>query len=124
MIRNNSSLYKNEDGDPQFFFFFTPKVYRLRILRLFQDENCHVGYNKTLNEISENFWFPSLAAFTKKYNSLSRIVQDLFVFPPKVSIIVDRFTKYCILKPLKTLNGQELVPILRENLTMFGTPMI
>lgn len=37
-------------------------------------------------------------------------------------IIVDGFTKYCILKPLKTLNGQELVPILRENLTLFGTP--
>lgn len=39
-----------------------------------------------------------------------------------VLLIVDGFTKYCILKPLKTLNGQELIPILRENLTLFGTP--
>lgn len=35
---------------------------------------------------------------------------------------MDGFTKYCILKPLKTLDGQELVSILRENLTLFGTP--
>lgn len=39
-----------------------------------------------------------------------------------VLIMMDGFTKYCILKSLKTLNGQELVPILRENLTLFGTP--
>lgn len=39
-----------------------------------------------------------------------------------VLIILDGFTKYCLLKPLRTLNGQELVRILRENLTLFGTP--
>lgn len=67
VIKNDLLLYRNEDGDPP--KFFIPKGYRLSLLRLFHDENCHVGYDKTLNKILENFWFPSLAAFTKKYIS-------------------------------------------------------
>lgn len=39
-------------------------------------------------------------------------------------IIIDGFTKFCILKPLKTLSGQELVDVLRTSLTDFGTPSL
>ncbi|CAK1549316.1 unnamed protein product [Leptosia nina] len=155
-IVNDLLLYKNENGDiPK---FFIPKGYRLSLLRLFHDQNSHVGYDKTLNKISENFWFPNLAAFTKKYIEHCLVCvegkshsgpKQGFLHPLKKNIpfhtlhldctgpfkvssegykhlliIVDGFTKYCILKPLKTLNGQELVPILRENLTLFGTPTL
>lgn len=48
---------------------YVPKGYRLSILRLFHDDNCHVGYDKTLNKIQEHFWFPGITVFTKKYIS-------------------------------------------------------
>ena len=38
--------------------------------------------------------------------------------------MVDGFTKFCLLKPLKTLGAQELVPLIRDTITIFGTPRI
>lgn len=137
---------------------YIPRGYRLSLLRLYHDDNCHVGYEKTLNKIRENFWFPSMAAFTKKYithclictsrkshsgpkQGLLHPIQKSIPFhtlhldctgPFRLSIegfkyillIIDGFTKFCILRPLKSLNGQELVFVLRENLTLFGTPSL
>lgn len=39
-----------------------------------------------------------------------------------ILVIIDAFTKYCILKPLKTMSGEELLMVIRDALTMFGTP--
>lgn len=41
-----------------------------------------------------------------------------------ILLVVDGFTKFCILKPLKTLNAQELLPIIRETVTTYGTPTL
>ncbi|CAH0726167.1 unnamed protein product, partial [Brenthis ino] len=41
-----------------------------------------------------------------------------------ILLMVDGFTKFCLLKPLKTLNAQELIPIIRDTITIFGTPSI
>lgn len=39
-----------------------------------------------------------------------------------ILLLVDGFTKFCLLKPLKSLSAQELVPPIRETVTIFGTP--
>lgn len=39
-----------------------------------------------------------------------------------ILLLIDGFTKFCILKPLKTLSAQELLPQIRNIITFFGTP--
>lgn len=41
-----------------------------------------------------------------------------------ILLLVDGFTKFCLLRPLKALNAGELIPIIRETITMFGTPSL
>lgn len=138
---------------------YIPKGYRLRILRLYHDENCHVGVDKTLNKIREIFWFPGMSTFVKKYLSHCLVCikrkghcgpkqgllhpikknsvpfQTIHLdctgpFSPNdegykyILLITDGFTKFCLLKPLKTLRAQELIPIIRETITLFGTPAL
>lgn len=40
--------------------WFVPRQNRLRLLRTFYDEQCHVGPEKTLERIKQHFWFPRL----------------------------------------------------------------
>lgn len=47
--------------------YFVPKQSRFRLLRLYHDEQCHIGRDKTLHEIQEQFWFPRMRAFVTKY---------------------------------------------------------
>lgn len=156
VIINDLLHYKqNCDSPPK---LFVPRGYRLSLLRLFHDNNCHIGVDKTLNKIKEHFWFPSMAAFTKKYiyhclNCISRKahsgpkqgllhpIQKTIPFhtlhldctgPFKTSeegykyvlLVIDGFTKFCILKPLRSLSGQDLLFALRETITLFGTPSL
>lgn len=156
-IRDNLLIYKSEpDLQPR---FYVPKGYRLNILRLFHDENCHVGFDKTLHKVREHFWFPGMTTFVQKYLShclvcikrkghsgpkqglLHPIEKTAVPFHTvhldctgpfsasseghkHVLLLVDGFTKFCLLKPLKTLRAQELIPIIRETITMFGTPSL
>lgn len=137
---------------------FVPKGYRLSILRLFHDDNCHIGYDKTLHKIREHFWFPCIAAFTKKYivhcltctsrknhtgpkQGLLHPIEKTIPFHTLhldctgpfrqseegykyVLLVIDGFTKFCILKPLKSLSGCELLSTIRETITLFGTPSL
>lgn len=156
VVINNLLHYKTDpEATPK---LYVPRGYRLSVLRLYHDDNCHVGYDKTLSKIREYFWFPGIAAFTKKYIShclicvsrkshsgpkqgLLHPIQKSIPFHTlhldctgpfrqsaegfkHVLLIVDGFTKFCILKPLKTLNGQELVSVIRETVTLFGSPTL
>lgn len=157
IVRNNLLHYKNSpSGQPK---LYVPKGHRLYVTRLFHDENCHVGFEKTLHKIRENFWFPGMAAFVKKYLFHCLVCVEKkghsgpkqgFLHPlPKnavpfhtihldctgpfiqtndgskhILMVIDGFTKFCILKPLKTLGAQELIPIIRETVTLFGTPSL
>lgn len=157
LIKNNLLHYKSDpDAEPK---LFVPKGYRLSVLRLFHDENCHVGFDKVIHKIRQYFWFPGMAAFIKKYIYHCLIcIKRKGHFGPKqgylhpidkaaipfhtihldctgpftttnegyrhVLLVVDGFTKFCLLKPLKTLNAQELIPIIRETVTLFGTPSL
>lgn len=154
-VFQNDLLYYQ--AEPNNLKFYVPKRSRYELLRLFHDNNCHVGIFKTLQKLKEHFWFPRMMPFVRKYLKHCRICMERkghsgpkqgFLHPiPKtptpfhtihldctgpfsqsaegfkyILLIVDGFTKFCILKPLKTLGAQELVSIIRENITLFGTP--
>ncbi|KAH9637846.1 hypothetical protein HF086_005504 [Spodoptera exigua] len=157
LIKNDLLHYKTDpDTEPK---LFVPKGYRLSLLKLFHDENCHVGFDKVLHKIREYFWFPGMATFIKKYISHCLICTerkgcsgpkqgllhpiDKAAIPfhtlhldctgpftttsegyRHVLLLVDGFTKFCLLKPLKTLSTHELIPIIREIVTLFGTPSV
>lgn len=157
VIKNNLLNYKTDpNAEPK---LFVPKGYRLSLLRLFHDENCHVGFDKLIHKIKQYFWFPGMANFIKKYISHCLICTQMkghsgpkqgYLHPidkiaipfhtvhidctgpftttnegfKHVLLLVDGFTKFCLLKPLKTLNAQELIPIIRETVTLFGTPSL
>jgi hypothetical protein len=55
-----------DDGSVTF-RYFVPKDSRLGLLRVYHDEQCHVGGEKTLHKVREQFWFPRLTSFVKKY---------------------------------------------------------
>lgn len=157
VVLNNLLYYKADpNASPK---LFVPRNNRIPLLRLFHDENCHVGFYKTLDKIRENFWFPSMAAFVKKYlyhclicverkghtgpkEGLLHPIYKSAVpfhtihldctgpFPQStdgykyILLIIDGFTKFCILKKLKTLGADELVPVIRDTITLFGTPSL
>lgn len=153
-MQNNLLFYKAQSNEPK---LYVPKGSRFSLLKLFHDENCHVGFEKTLMKLREHFWFPRMAAFVQKYlrhcltcikrkghsgpkqGLLHPIDKTPIPFhtihldctgPFKVTnegykyilLMLDGFTKFCLLKPLKTLNAQELVPLIRDTITIFGTP--
>lgn len=153
-LQNNLLFYKARPNEPK---LYVPKGSRFRLLNLFHDENCHVGFDKTFKKLYEHFWFPRMAAFVRKYLKHCLICIERkshsgpkqgFLHPidkrpipfhtihldctgpftqtdegfKYILLMVDGFTKFCLLKPLKTLNSQELVPIIRETVTLFGTP--
>lgn len=155
VLKNNLLYYRvNTNSSPK---LYVPKGSRFNILRLYHDENCHVGYDKTLAKILESFWFPGIAKFVKKYIShclvctehkshsgpkqglLHPIHKEPLPFHTVhldctgpfgtstegykyVLIIVDGFTKFCILRPLKSMTGWELVETVRDALSIFGSP--
>ncbi|RVE43148.1 hypothetical protein evm_012227 [Chilo suppressalis] len=63
-LHNDLLLYNYKPNEPK---FYIPKAARLELLRLFHDENCHVGFEKTLKKLIEHFWFPRMVQFVKKY---------------------------------------------------------
>ncbi|CAK1549738.1 unnamed protein product [Leptosia nina] len=156
LVNNNLLYYKSKlNGEPK---LYIPKSTRIDILRLFHDENCHVGFDKTFHKIREHFWFPGMAAFIRKYLShclicikrkghhgpkqglLHPIEKAAIPFQTihldcmgpftqsnegyrHILLLVDGFTKFCLLKPLRTLSANELIPIIRDSITMFGSPL-
>jgi hypothetical protein len=155
----HSILYRKlrmDDGSVTF-RYFVPKGSRLGLLRLYHDEQCHVGGEKTLHKVREQFWFPRMTSFVKKY-----IAHCLFVSRPSdpvvpnrgycilstrhlllyhtvhadclepfkvttegfkhILLLIDAFTKYVLLIPLRTLTGSEMVSALETHLLLFGTP--
>lgn len=152
-IQNNLLYYNIQPNLPK---LYIPKTSRFELLKLFHDENCHIGFDKTLSKLKEYFWFPRMFAYVHKYIKHCLICIERkghsgpkqgFLHPIEktpipfhtihldctgpfnqtegykyILLIVDGFTKYTLLKPLKTLTAQELVPIIRDTITLFGTP--
>lgn len=56
----NDILYRkiNPGHNPPIYRAFIPKGSRLSVLRMFHDEQCHIGPDKTFAKINHYFWFP------------------------------------------------------------------
>ncbi|XP_050315532.1 uncharacterized protein K02A2.6-like [Anthonomus grandis grandis] len=126
---------------------------------MYHDELCHIGVDKTISKIREQFWFPRMNAFVRKYishclNCVSNkklpgpkqgflhsidkkpipfhIIHADCVGPFKTTsdgykhilLLMDGFTKYIFLIPLKSLTGVEMRDKLELYLTLFGTPSL
>lgn len=154
VLRNELLYYQTQPNNLK---LYVPRISRFQLLKLYHDDNCHVGIHKTIEKLQEHFWFPRMSFFVKKYISHCRICIERkghsgpkqgFLNPIEkipvpfhtvhvdctgpfsqtsegykyILLLVDGFTKFCFLKPLKTLGAQELVPLIREIITLFGTP--
>jgi hypothetical protein len=153
----NNILYRkiNPGQNPPIYRAFVPKGSRLGVLRMFHDEQCHVGPDKTFAKINHFFWFPGMAKFVKKYcdhclkcitgkkhtgpkqgslHPIDKIPDPFhtvhadcvgpFPVPPerfKYLLLIDAFTKYLFLIPLKTLTGPETRDKLRFSVNIFQT---
>jgi hypothetical protein len=58
--------HKTKNGN-EVIRYFVPRHSRLGLLRLFHDEQCHVGIDKVTSSILSHFWFPKLRNFVKNY---------------------------------------------------------
>lgn len=154
VLQNSLLFYQVQ---PEEYKLFVPKGARFNLVRLFHDENCHVGLEKVLHKLRDHFWFPHMSAFVKKYLKHCLICiqrkghsgpKQGFLHPIEktpipfhtihldctgpftqttegykyILLLVDGFTKFCLLKPLMGLSAQELVPLIRDTITIFGTP--
>jgi hypothetical protein len=137
--------------------YFVPRQSRLGLLRIFHDEQCHVGVDKTVDSILKHFWFPRLRTFVRNYvkhclvcavkKTRSGPLQGPIRLPDKPSnpihtihvdclgplpvssekyklVVVDAFTKYCNLIPLKTVTADETRHSLQGFISCFGTPKV
>lgn len=153
----NDILFRkiNPGQSPPIYRAFVPKGSRLGLLRMFHDEQNHIGVDKTFAKINHYFWFPGMAKFVRKYckHCLKCIAgkqhaghKQGFLYPiDKIPIpfhtlhadcvgpfsesveghkhllfLVDAFTKYIFLVPLKSLSGAEMCEKLKTYLNIFG----
>lgn len=136
---------------------FVPRYSRLGLCRIFHDEQCHVGIDKTIESIKKHFWFPRLTNFVRNYikhclicavkktrsgplqgfiRNIEKPTQPMCVVHADclgplpttekgfkhVLVMVDAFTKYCVLQPLKTVQTEETKNAFQLFISLFGTP--
>jgi hypothetical protein len=142
-LEKDGLLYHQQvSGKSKVLRYFVPRQNRLGLLRLFYDEQCHVGADKTIASINKHFWFPHLRQFVHKYvkhclacavkKTRTGPLQGFIRSPEKptvplhvvhidclgplsvssqkykyVLVVVDAFTKYCHLIPLKSVTAYE-----------------
>jgi len=139
--------------------YFVPRQSRLGLLRLFHDEQCQVGLEKTIKSILVHFWFPRLRHFVRNYISHCLVcavkktrsgpLQGSIRLPTRPSeplqtvhvdclgplpvssdkskhifVVIDSFTKYCNLIPLKSVKAEETKTALQRFISCFGTPKL
>lgn len=60
----NGLLYKKLENTNK---LYVPQQCRLSLMRRFHEENCHVGWEKTLMKIREHFWMPHMTKNVRKF---------------------------------------------------------
>lgn len=159
LLRNEVLYYRYIPvGEDPRLLCYIPKGQRLSLLRIFHDEHCHIGIDKTLELILRHFWFPGLRAFVKKYigHCITCIAHKRVPRAPlqpisswtkpdvpfdtlhldalgplpeskgfkHVLLVVDAFTKYCVLTPIPRQDFDELSQVCRKVISLFGTPRL
>lgn len=157
VVRNGILNYVLQTPHGQIVKPFVPRKSRLGLLRIFHDEQCHVGIDKTIASIQKHFWFPKLRNFVKNYvrHCLVCAVKKTRSGPKQgflcnvqkpevpmavvhadclgplaetiegykhILVLVDAFSKYCVMQPLKTVQTEETENAFRMFISLFGTP--
>lgn len=134
-----------------------PAAVRWRIVKSAHDDRGHFGLEKTLANITKDFWFRRMRSYVKGYlaacvecaynkrpggTTEGRLhvsatipipfrtihVDHLGPFPKStkgncyVVGIADSFSKYVVIKPVKTTNTKSVLIILNELTNYFGVP--
>lgn len=60
----NGRLYKIDKGDNK---PVLPKSVRFHILKIYHDDNGHLGLEKCLESLQRKYWFPKMRKFVEKY---------------------------------------------------------
>jgi transposase InsO family protein len=154
-LRNNKIYRKLDNGRKA---WVVPKMARMQICRLCHDDTGHLGVEKTLKRIQENYWFSKMRRFVTKYVNaclqcayykqsgsgkkqckLNPIKKTPVPFhtihldhvgPFETSkkknkfilVIVDAFTKFCLIEPVKSQKTKYVTSILTTFVHLFGVP--
>lgn len=151
-------LYRNFQVDGKTLSrVIVPKNFRWQIIQRFHDELKHLGWDKTLTKIRENFWFPNMTSSVRAYvdhclpckinknpsgkkqsilHPIDKIAEPFHTIHIDTSgkltggrmskeyviVIIDAFTKFCYLFPVKDLTSRSACEALRNFVHIFGTP--
>lgn len=152
-------MHKHTDQDGNVTLrYFVPRYSRLGLLRIYHDEQCHVGADKTFESIARHFWFPKMRTFIQNYihhcivcavkktrtgpmqgfikpipklahpfatlhvDCLGPMVSSTSAKYRYVLVVIDAFTKYCLLLPMRRVTATETKQHFHHILSLFGTP--
>lgn len=150
-------IITDKTGKPKDLLPFVPSNNRYNLLKIFHDDQCHVGWEKTLASIKLYFWFPHMSRYVKKYvkhcllcairKNRTGPKQGFLTSIPKpnepfhtihadclgplpgstknykyILVIIDAFTKFCILYPQATVTAEETKQNFKNFVSVFGTP--
>lgn len=150
----NNRVYRIEGDEIK---WLVPKGVRWQVLKMNHDDVGHCGYDKTLQRIRKNYWFPKIRKFVKKYvtsclecahhkapggkregglhpidkpsvpfHTLHADHLGPFIKSKKgncyVLVLVDGFTKYVIVKPVRDTKSATTIKVLKDHVSCFGVP--
>lgn len=56
-----------EENQQRKFKYYVPAAARFNLTKLFHDDQCHIGVDKTIESMRTKYWFPGTTSFIKKY---------------------------------------------------------
>lgn len=153
-LKNNNVFRVTDKG----LKWLVPKGVRWQILKSCHDDIGHFSTEKTLDKVSEKFWFSKMRKFVKKYvqaclecahSKVPAGRKSGFLHPiPKVStpfntihadhlgpfnpsknknkyllIIIDSYSKFIVLRPVKSTKASTTIRIFKEYFGTFGLPV-
>lgn len=155
-IKDNK-LFRCLGGDQNDCRWVVPKGARWQLCRMNHDDIGHFGFEKTLERLRRNYWFPKMTRFVRKYvdacvqcayaknktharegllHPIEKIEKPFhtlhidhlgpFVRSNRgfsyLLVVVDAFTKFCFIKPVRNTNTANVIRILDEIFHTFRTP--
>lgn len=64
-VINNGLLYRKIQGENN--KLLVPQNCRLSLMRRYHEDNCHIGWEKTLAKMKEHFWMPRMSRNVRKF---------------------------------------------------------
>lgn len=65
-VQNNVLMRVFEENQQRKFKYYVPAAARLNLTKLFHDDQCHIGVDKTIESMRTKYRFPGMTSFIKK----------------------------------------------------------